>query len=160
MTDSEKKEKNDFKSKYAARLPAGSWRRRIVHFAVYPLIALLILFFFFDDIVMPLVTRHGSEFELPDIIGYQKEDAVELLKMVDLGLEVTSEEYHPDKPPGTVLSQYPKSGIMVKSGRIIKVVTSIGQKFVKVPQLAGFSVRQAKLNIEAANLILGDVAWT
>lgn len=160
MIDRDQKSKTDFKTKYAAWLPAGSWKRRIVHFAGYPFAVFIILFLFMDDMVMPIVTRHGSEFELPDIVGYQKEDATELLKVVDLGLEVTSEEYHPDKPPGTVLSQYPPVGTMVKSGRIIKVVTSIGQKYIKVPPLAGFSVRQAKLNIEAANLILGDVAWT
>lgn len=160
MLENEGKGKTDFKARYNAWLPAKSWKRRITHFLVYPLVAFIILFSLADDIIMPIITRHGSEFELPDVLGYQKEDAIELLKMAHLGLEVTSEEYHPDKPPGTVLSQYPPSGTMVKSGRIIKVVTSIGQKFIKVPPLAGFSVRQAKLNIEAANLVLGDVAWT
>jgi len=160
MTDQDNNRKQDWKEKYTALIPAESIRRKIIHFGVYPLLILILMYFFVDDFVMPLATRHGSEFELPDIIGYEKEDAEELLNMVDLGLEVTSEEYHPDKQSGTVLSQYPKAGTMVKSGRIIKVVTSIGQKFVQVPQLAGFSVRQAKLNIEAANLVLGDVAWT
>jgi len=160
MTDQNDNRKPDWKDKYRTLVPAGSWRRKIANFIIYPLIILLILFFFIDDLLMPLITRHGSEFELPEIVGYQEEDAKELLKMVGLGLEITTEEYHPDKPPGTVLSQYPKSGTMVKSGRIIKVIASIGQKFIEVPLLAGFSVRQAKLNIEAANLILGDIAWT
>ena len=160
MTEQIDKPKPDWKEKYNTFIPPGSWRRKIANYIACPLIILIILFFFVDNLMMPLITRHGSEFELPEIVGYQLEDASELLSIVDLGIEVTSEEYHPDKPPGTVLSQYPKSGTMVKSGRIIKVVTSIGQKFVQVPQLAGFSVRQAKLNIEAANLILGDVAWT
>jgi serine/threonine-protein kinase len=75
-------------------------------------------------------------------------------------MEVTSEEYHPDKPEGTILSQYPQALTKVKAGRTIKVVKSSGQKLVQIPQLAGFSVRQAKLNIEAAGLELGDIAWT
>lgn len=145
---------------YVRFFPAKSWRRKIFNFAFVPLASLFVIYFFIDSLFMPLVTRHGSEFELPEIVGYKLVDAREVLGFVDLGVAVTSEEYHPDKPEGTVLSQYPPAGTMVKSGRIIKVVTSIGQKFVAVPPLAGFSVRQAKLNIEAANLILGDIAWT
>ena len=109
---------------------------------------------------MPIITRHGSEFTLPEIVGYQITDAEDILKMADLNIEIISEEYHPDKEDGTVITQYPTAGTMVKSGRTIKVVISSGQKDVVVPELAGFSVRQAVLNIEAADLILGDIAWT
>jgi serine/threonine-protein kinase len=153
-------EKSRAVSWYNKFFPRGSWQRRGVSFLVIPLIALIVLYVFIDSIFMPLLTRHGSEFELPEIVGYAIQDAGEVLDMVNLGLEVTSEEFHPDKPEGTILSQYPEAGTMVKSGRIIKVVTSSGQKNVIVPPLAGFSVRQAKLNIEAAHLILGDIAWT
>jgi len=125
-----------------------------------PLASLFVFYLLMDNIVMPLITRHGTEFELPEITGYQLQDAEHVLDLVGLGIEVTSEEYHADKDEGTVLSQYPQAGTKVKSGRIIKVVTSIGQKSVKVPQLAGFSVRQAKLNIEGSGLVLGDIAWT
>jgi len=145
---------------YQKTFPAGSRIRKIVNYIVFPFLALLVIYFFFDSILMPIVTRHGSEFELPDVVGYEKDAAEEMLQLMDLNLEVTSEEYHADKPEGTVLSQYPPAGTMVKSGRIVKVVTSSGTRLVEVPELAGFSVRQAKLNIEAANLSLGDIAWT
>lgn len=140
--------------------PQKSWRRRTLNYVVIPLVSLFVLYLFIDKLLMPVITRHGSEFELPNIVSYEYRDAREILKMFDLKIEIISEEYHADKTEGTVLSQYPSAGTMVKSGRIIKVVTSIGQKAVTVPPLAGFSVRQAKLNIEAANLILGDIAWT
>lgn len=125
-----------------------------------PLAVLILIYLFVDNAFMPLITRHGSEFELPDMVGYELASAEEVLAMLDLGIEVTSEEYHPDKPEGTVLSQYPPAGTKVKAGRIIKVVKSSGQKNVVIPPLAGFSVRQAKLNIEGVNLVLGDIAWT
>jgi len=140
--------------------PKGSYRRRLAQFVIIPVIILAFLYLAADYVVMPIVTRHGSEFELPNVIDYQKQDAEYLLDKLKLRLEITSEEYHPDKPENTVLSQYPPAGTKVKSGRIIKVVTSFGQKMVAIPPLAGFSVRQAKLNIESAGLILGDIAWT
>lgn len=141
-------------------MPRGTKLRRFVDFVVFPGIIILFLIFITDLIVMPIVTRHGEEFELPDIIEMQVDDAQELLAMKDLRLEITSREYHYDKPEGTILTQYPIGGTMVKSGRIIKVVASSGQKDVTVPELSGISVRQAKLNIESADLILGDIAWT
>lgn len=140
--------------------PEMTWRRTALNYVIIPFVILIVAYLFVDMLFMPWVTRHGSEFELPEVTGYEIEGAREILEMVELGIEVTSEEYHPDKPTGTVLSQYPAAGTMVKSGRIVKVVISIGQKDVVVPPLAGFSVRQAKLNIEAANLLLGDIAWT
>jgi serine/threonine-protein kinase len=118
------------------------------------------LYVFVDDILMPLITRHNTEFELQDITGYVTEDAEQVLDMADLKMEITAEEYHPDKKEGTILSQYPPAFTKVKSGRIVKVIVSSGQKMVTVPKLAGFSVRQAKLNIEAAGLELGDIVWT
>ncbi|HHI03874.1 MAG TPA: PASTA domain-containing protein [candidate division Zixibacteria bacterium] len=145
---------------YNKLIPPGSWRRMIMNYFMIPLASLFVFYLLMDNIVMPLITRHGTEFELPEITGYQLQDAEHVLDLVGLGIEVTSEEYHADKDEGTVLSQYPQAGTKVKSGRIIKVVTSIGQKSVKVPQLAGFSVRQAKLNIEGSGLVLGDIAWT
>jgi eukaryotic-like serine/threonine-protein kinase len=145
---------------YDSFLPAKSRRRKVINYLIIPFFILLIVFLFFDSLLMPWITRHGNEFELPSVVGYEIAGATEMLELINLKIEVTSEEYHADKPTGTVLSQYPAASTMVKSGRIIKVVTSIGQKFIPVPPLAGFSVRQAKLNIEAAEMSLGDVVWT
>ncbi|MEE8576550.1 MAG: PASTA domain-containing protein, partial [candidate division Zixibacteria bacterium] len=57
-----------------------------------------------------------------------------------------------------ILGQFPVAGSKVKSGRQIKFVVSLGKKIVFVPQLAGQSVRQATLNLEAVGLILGEIS--
>lgn len=147
-------------SSYDKFLRPGSRLRQLVHFIVYPILGMIILYFLADSVVMPLITRHGTEFPLPEIIGYDAEDARELLNVAGLRLEITGEEYHPDKEQGVILTQYPPADTKVKTGRIIKVTVSSGQKMVTVPQLAGFSVRQAKLNIEGQKLELGEIAWT
>ena len=158
MEQSQKKSKFDrFKTRL---LTDKRLHRRLLLITVLPFAALIVLYLLMNDIVMPIITRHGSEFELPDITGYEYKDAEYILDKLGLKMEVTSEEYHPDKPEGTILSEYPPALTKVKAGRTIKVVKSSGQKMVQIPQLAGFSVRQAKLNIEAAGLELGDIAWT
>ncbi len=149
-----------FSEYYNKYFPIDTKRRLLLLYIGLPIIALFFLYLITDEIVMPIMTRHGSEFELPDIVEMQVDDATELLEMSGLELEVTSEEYHYDKPEGTILNQYPIHGTKVKSGRTVKVVASIGQKSVVVPEVSGISVRQAKLNIEAADLVLGDIAWT
>jgi serine/threonine-protein kinase len=160
MTKNNNNVKDKIKTIIDNIFPRNTGKRKLLNYVIIPFLILIIIYFAFNSIIMPIVTRHGSEFELPDVVGYDLSGAEEVLKMTDLNIEVISEEYHPDKDDGTVISQNPKSGTMVKAGRIIKVVVSIGQKDVIVPQVAGFSVRQALLNIEAAGLILGDIDWT
>ncbi len=134
--------------------------RKLIYYIVLPLGALFIIYILTDSVILPVITRHGSEFPMPDVIGRTENDAREILDSAGLGIEIKSQEYHTDKPEGTIISQYPPVGTKVKSGRIIKVTVSIGQKIVTIPPLAGFSVRQAKLSIEAVGLVLGDIAWT
>ncbi len=135
-------------------------RGKLALWAGILLVIFIILYVLLNDIVMPTVTRHGEEFSLPDIVGMTVAEAEPIVNQAGLSIEVTSEEYHPDKPSGTILNQFPIGGTMVKSGRTIKVVTSLGQKLVKVPDLRGFSVRQARLNLEAVGFKLGDLEWT
>ncbi len=156
----ELKKDGKFISVYNGLFPPGSRLRKVMNYLIIPLASLAVIYLLFDNVVMNLITRHGSEFPLPEITGYQLADAEHLLDLEGLGIEVTSEEYQVDVDEGIVLSQYPGAGTKVKSGRIIKAVISGGQKSVEVPPLAGFSVRQAKLNIEGSGLTLGDIAWT
>ncbi len=138
----------------------SSTRGKLALWAGIVVAGLLVLYVIVSNIIMPSVTRHGDEFSLPNIVGMTVVEAEPVLQEADLLLEATSEEYHPDKPTGTILTQFPVAGTMVKSGRTIKVVTSLGQKLVTVPDLRGFSVRQARLNLEAAGFKLGDLEWT
>lgn len=139
--------------------PQTPWTKYAV-VAALGILVFLILFMIVNNIVMPAVTRHGAEFPLPEIVDMTVVEAEPVLMEAGLYLEITSEEYHPDRPTGTILTQFPVGGTMVKSGRTIKVVTSLGQKAVAVPDLRGFSVRQARLNLEAAGFKLGDIEWT
>jgi serine/threonine-protein kinase len=140
-------------------LPRTPWAKIAIRIGI-PLVALLVLFEIMNLGVMPIVTRHNEEFSLPNIVGMTTTEAEPVLREADLFLQVTSEEYHPDKPTGTILSQFPVGGTMVKSGRTIKAVTSLGQKAVAVPDLSGFSIRQARLILETAGFKMGDIQWT
>jgi eukaryotic-like serine/threonine-protein kinase len=126
----------------------------------YVAVSAIALFVILNSIVMPIVIRHGDSFELENIVGMSFDEATELIDERGLRIEVTSQEYNPSYRDGSVLTQYPTAGTKVKSGRMIKVVVSLGEKDVIIPKITGMSVRQAKLDLETASLRLGDIAWT
>ena len=140
-------------------LPHGSLKRNLVLWLGIPVLSLLILGLVFDKIVMPLVTRQASAFPLPDFVGQRLAEAQISVNEIGLQHEVSSEEYSPDVAAGMILRQYPKGGTKVKPGRTIKFVTSLGQKMIPVPELAGKSVRQAMLDLETAGLQMGEIQW-
>jgi serine/threonine-protein kinase len=140
-------------------LPEGSLLRGLVLYGLVPLVILFILIVAVDNLVMPTVTRHGSEFPLPEFEGRKLTEVQIPLQELDLEYEVASEEFSPGAERGTILRQYPVGGTKVKSGRTVKFVVSAGQKMVPIPEVAGMSVRQAILNLETAGLELGDIAW-
>lgn len=124
-----------------------------------PIVILAVMFGLFDNVIMPMVTRQGSDFPLPDFTGQRLIETQ--LSLGDLGLrhEITSHEYSPGKGQGVILSQYPLAHTRVKPGRTVRFVVSLGQKLVPIPALAAKTVRQAMLNLETSGLILGEIAW-
>lgn len=141
------------------KLPPGSLQRKIAFGAGIPLLVLLVLYLIFDMIVMPILTRHGDEFPLPDFTGQTVTEAQLALRDLDLNFEISSEEFSPGEDKGVILNQFPIAGTEVKADRIIKFVVSAGQKMIPIPNLAGLSVRQAILNLETAKLELGEIVW-
>ena len=123
------------------------------------MVGLIIIALFMNLLIMPMVTRQGEEFTLPEFTGQRMLEAQITLEDLELGFDISSEEYSPEKPQGTILSQYPIAGTKVKSGRAIKFVVSLGQKNVPIPNVTGQSVRQAMLQLEASGLKLGEIAW-
>jgi serine/threonine-protein kinase len=121
--------------------------------------ALIALVLFMDNLIMPLFVRRGQEFPLPDVTAMQEKEARDLLSDLRLELQVTGEEHSPARLEGTILSQEPPAGTMVKPGRPVGVVISKGGQMVRVPALAGVTVRQAALTLTDLGLAAGDIEW-
>ncbi len=140
-------------------LPVGSWQRKIFTMIVVPFIIIFLLATITNQFIMPQITRHGSEFPLPDFSELRLVEAQYNISELNLTYEIASHEYSPGKEKGIVLNQFPIAGTKVKPGRKIKLVVSMGQKLVPIPVVAGRSVRQAMLDLESSGLVLGEIAW-
>jgi len=140
-------------------LPLGSIQRKLAFRLLLPLLILVILVGILDQIIMPAVTRQGSEFELPNLTNQKVVDIDQKLEDLNLAYEVAGQEFAPGKEKGLIIRQYPIAGTRVKPGRIIKLIVCRGQRMVNIPQVSGKSVRQAILDLETAGLTVGEIAW-
>ncbi len=86
--------------------------------------------------VMPWVTRTASV-EVPDLAGMDQEDARDELRR--LGLRMRTDTSLPSREfqEGTVMSQNPAPGTVVKKGRRVTVTLSAGIKRLVIPDLEG-----------------------
>jgi len=132
----------------------------IIKFFLIPILILWLLFLLGNYIVMPIITRHGDQFAVPDIVVMTQGEAEELFAKHDIHLQINGREYSPDKPEGVVLIQLPPAGMMIKKGRIVRIVISAGARVGEVPDVFGLPLRQADLAIQEAGFVISDMFWT
>ncbi len=116
--------------------------------------SLLVIGVFLVQILLGIFTRHGRYRQVPDMVGISLEEAEALARNNgDLRIEVSDSLFVPIYDGGIILEQNPKAGTEVKNGRRVFVtVNSYRQKLVEIPYVTGFSLRQAKNNLENAGL--------
>ena len=120
--------------------------------------AVLIVLTFFAimvvwSVAMNIITRHGSHRTVPDYMGVKITDVQQAAKKGGFKIVIVDSLFVPAYEGGIVLDQLPKGGVEVKAGRKAYVtINSFRQKMVKVPYVAGRSLRQAKNMLEVAGL--------
>lgn len=129
------------------------------YYAVAVFICFVLLAVFGNSVVMPLVTRHGSEFPTPSVVGKSLREAEGLLKAAGLRIDIESHQHSPAVPEGVILDQMPRPQAMVKKNRQVKVVVSAGARMTVVPFLRGYTPRQVQLMLEETGLALGGESY-
>lgn len=121
-------------------------------------VALLGGFLVMNLVLMPSFTRQGAEVQVPEVIGQSEIEAERVLAAEGLKLSKISEQWSPDVARGFVISQDPAGGGVVKRGRRISVIVSLGAQGTSVPLLDGVTARQAQLLLEGSGLRAGRIA--
>lgn len=119
---------------------------------------LIIFLFLMDTIVMPVYVRLGQEDEIPNVTEMAYEDAGLFLNKHGFKIVLEGERYDSRFPAGYVISQNPKAATRVKKGRRVYVVTSMGERYIKVPVIIGNGERNARFIIQSAGLLLDRVS--
>lgn len=128
-------------------------RRSPVAYHVLLIVLTLTAIIVVSSLLMMFITRHGTHRTVPDFMGVKIAEAQRAARKGGLEIIVNDSLFVPAYEGGIVLDQLPKGGVEVKAGRKIYVtINSFRQKMVKVPYVAGRSLRQAKNMLEVAGL--------
>jgi serine/threonine-protein kinase len=120
-------------------------------------VALIVLFFVFNSLVMPWYVKHASLVKVPNVVGLQFNEARLVLEKAGLDVKQGDVRYDETKPIGLVMDQNPAVDQMVKNGRRIYLTVCGGEQLVEVPKLVGRTLRDAKFTLEQRNLQVGEI---
>ncbi|MBQ3521238.1 MAG: PASTA domain-containing protein [Bacteroidales bacterium] len=119
---------------------------------------LVVIFLLFT--MLKFITRHNQEFEVPSFINMTVEEAEAVAREYELRLEVTDSVYINRMEPGAIFRQNPEAASKVKKNRRILLTINANQpKLVKMPELVGYSLRQAQSELVSNQLSLGKLIY-
>jgi beta-lactam-binding protein with PASTA domain len=93
---------------------------------------------------------------VPDVAGYDAEDARTLLEAAGLRVRNTESTQAPT-PRNVAVNTRPPAGATLPPGADVVLVVSVGAATIRVPSLTGLTVSEARLALETAGLALGTV---
>ena len=103
--------------------------------------------------------RQGKEYEMPDYVGKNIAEAM-ATNEIDLDFVVQDSIFRQGAEGGVILTQDPKGGTMVKSGRKVYVsITAYNADDAVLPELVGLSVRQAVSELYGVGLSVGKLMF-
>lgn len=111
-------------------------------------------------VFLNVVTKHNQEIVVPDLSNLSVEEADSVLKQAMMRIDVTDSVFVRRMKRGAVYRQNPVPGSKVKSGRRISVtINAVNPKEITMPNLIGYSTRQAKVELLSRGLVLGKLIY-
>jgi len=123
------------------------------------ILVLIVLFLLFMG-SLRWITKHGDSKTVPTVMGKNIIDVEKMLSHAGFETVVQDSVYYDSIPPGVVVKQVPEADQVVKVNRTVYVVIN---RFVapdiSVPNLVGFSFRNAEMTLDGLGLKLGDTTY-
>ena len=108
-------------------------------------------------VFIKIYSRHGQEFAMDNYTG-QSYNNVLATNSLGLHFVVTDSIYNNENAPGTILTQDPPAGAMVKKGRkVYLTIASSEPEEVLMPDLVDMSLRQAVSQLMSEGLTIGHL---
>ncbi len=116
--------------------------------------------FVFIFLFLKIYTRHGQALSVPDLRGLSIEEARDILVSKKLGLQIIDSVYSNIVERGSIVEQNPPPDFKVKVNRtIFLTINAFNPEMVRMPNVLGVSLRQAKAIIETAGLVVGRLNY-
>jgi serine/threonine-protein kinase len=135
---------------------AAFLRNRRVQKVLGVVAACLCVYFLFDNILMPLYTRQGSERAVPQLVGLPRDEALKMARTAGFAVLEDPPKIGVGAVEGTIIEQHPFSGSLAKPGRKIRIVPAAKPAGNIAPDLVGLDLRDAQLRCKNIGLFSGD----
>jgi beta-lactam-binding protein with PASTA domain len=107
-----------------------------------------------------LITHHGKASTVPSVTGKKYDEAKTILKKAGFDVEIQDSIYVDTLKPETVIKQIPEADEVVKSSRTVYLVISRSvPPIVEMPNLVGYSFRNAEMVLKNMDLKIGDTTF-
>lgn len=113
---------------------------------------IFVVAFLTSQIIMPVFFGRAKTIEVPDVSKFTSTKAVSVLVNKKLHGVVKDSTFSEDIPKGSVISQKPEPGTMMKPDGTVYMIISRGSKIVKVPNLVGMDVQAAWVRLKSMSL--------
>ncbi len=125
--------------------------------AVILLTAILIMLFLGS---LDFITKHGKYERVPTILGKTLTEATTILNQKGFEVEIQDSVYIDSVAPSAVVKQTPEAESSVKVNRTIYLTINRSEPpLVEMPNLIGFSIRNAEMYLENLGLRIGDTSF-
>jgi beta-lactam-binding protein with PASTA domain len=128
------------------------------HLGIAALVTIVLLFG--TMVWLRIYTLHAHTITVPDLSGLTLEEVDDVTSSRQLRFEIVDSVFSSEMPRGTVLKQNPKANSQVKKNRnIFLTMNAVNPETVSMPMLVGLSIRQARLALQNAGLLLGEITY-
>jgi len=126
----------------------------------YKLLILVVIsfaaLFFIDNVLLPYYVS-GTESKIPNVIGKNKDEAIQILRDANFNPIVQTSRFDQKYQKNQVIFQKPEAGVLVKENRRIYLTISGGDPMIKMPSLISKTLRDATLSLERLGLVVGKI---
>ena len=122
--------------------------------------AVVVLLIVGSMIFLNVFTKHNQELSVPDLANMTVEEAQAVAEEAGMRIDVTDSAFVKRMKRGAVYRQNPVPGSKVKHGRRIALtINAVNPRQITMPDLIGYSTRQAKAEILSRGLVLGRLIY-
>ncbi len=106
------------------------------------------------------ITHHGRASNVPAVAGKNYEEAATILEKAGFDVEIMDSVYVDTLKPMAVIKQFPDADEVVKSNRTVYLIINRSEPpVIEMPNLIGFSFRNAEMVLKNMDLKLGDTTF-
>jgi len=121
---------------------------------------LVVLLLFLLSTCLGPLTRHGKNKTVPNIVGRSYDEAKKTLDDAGFDVVVQDSIFTDTAGKGTVLRQVPEGDATVKISRTIYLtINRHVPPIVEMPNIVGFSLRNAEMQLKNMGLKIGDTSY-